>query len=91
MIRHGCLLGYDSLLRNANHSARNLPIPAEGHMHIRRELDARLREGHLTIIPPGTALVESPIGVVPKPRSTKLRTIHHLSHPRKPMARCSHP
>ncbi|SPC64150.1 uncharacterized protein UHOD_11689 [Ustilago sp. UG-2017b] len=84
MIRHGCLLGYDGPLRNAKRSARNLPIPAEGHTHIRRELDARLREGHLTIIPPGTALVESPIGVVPKPRSTKLQTIHHLSHPRKP-------
>ncbi|SOV09941.1 uncharacterized protein UDID_19582 [Ustilago sp. UG-2017a] len=84
MIWHGCLLGYDGPLHNADRLARNLPIPAEGHTHIRRELDTRLREGRLTIIPPGTALVESPIGVVPKPQSTKLRTIHHLSHPRKP-------
>ncbi|KAJ1034111.1 hypothetical protein NDA18_000980 [Ustilago nuda] len=84
MIRHGCLLGYNSLLHNADRSAHNLPITAEGHMHIRQELDACLREGHLTIIPPSAVLVESPIGVVPKPQTTKLRTIHHLSHPRKP-------
>ncbi|SOV01576.1 uncharacterized protein UDID_18126 [Ustilago sp. UG-2017a] len=84
MIWHGCLLGYDGPLRNANRSACNLLVPAEGHTHIRRELDACLCEGRLTIIPPSTALVESPIGVVLKPRSTKLRTIHHLSHPRKP-------
>ncbi|KAJ1030879.1 hypothetical protein NDA18_002108 [Ustilago nuda] len=32
-------------------------------------------------------LVCSPVGVVPKPRSNKRRTIYHLSHPRKPGTR----
>ncbi|SPO19907.1 uncharacterized protein UTRI_10008 [Ustilago trichophora] len=85
MVQHGCLLGYDGPLRGADRHCANLPIPPAGHSHLRMEIDARLAEGRLSIMAPGTALVESPIGVVPKPRSTKLRTIHHLSHPRRPL------
>ncbi|CCF51315.1 hypothetical protein NDA11_001420 [Ustilago hordei] len=86
MIEHGCLLGYDGPLRNADRRSDNLPISSVGHSHLQKEIAARLAEGRLSIIPASTNLVESPIGVVPKPRSTKLRTIHHLSHPRRPTA-----
>ncbi|SOV05166.1 uncharacterized protein UDID_17854 [Ustilago sp. UG-2017a] len=84
MIQHGCLLGYDGPLRQANRRIANLPIDADGHAHLCREITARLAEGRLTVVPATSALVESPIGVVPKPRSVKLCTIHHLSHPRHP-------
>ncbi|KAJ1017898.1 hypothetical protein NDA13_006511 [Ustilago tritici] len=83
MTKHGCLLGYNGPLRNANRCSNNLPISLAGHSHLRREIDTRLAEGRLSIIPAGTNLIESPIRVVPKPRSTKLCTIHHLSHPRQ--------
>ncbi|KAJ1035817.1 hypothetical protein NDA13_000476 [Ustilago tritici] len=86
MTEHGCLLGYDGPLCNADHCSNNLSISSASHSHLCREIDARLAEGHLSIIPAGTNLIESPIGVVPKPRSTKLCTIHHLSHPRQPTA-----
>ncbi|KAJ1018751.1 hypothetical protein NDA13_006438 [Ustilago tritici] len=86
MTEHGCLLGYDRPLRNADRHSDNLPISLAGHSHLHREIDACLAEGRLSVIPAGTSLVESPIGVVPKPHSTKLRTIHHLSHPRQLMA-----
>ncbi|KAJ1021728.1 hypothetical protein NDA13_005343 [Ustilago tritici] len=86
MTEHGCLLSNDGLLHNANRRSNNLPISSAGHSHLRREINACLAEGRLSIIPTGTNLVESPIGVVPKPRSTKLRTIHHLSHPHQPTA-----
>ena len=72
MIRHGCLLGYDGPLRHSDRLAANLPIDAAGHTHLRREIAARLAEGRLTIVGRNQPLVESPIGVVPKPRSTKL-------------------
>ncbi|KAJ1024022.1 hypothetical protein NDA13_004852 [Ustilago tritici] len=81
MTEHGCLLGYDGLLRNADHRSDNLPISLAGHSHLCREIDTRLAKGHLSIILAGTNLIEPPIRVVPKPRSTKLRNIHHLSHP----------
>ncbi|SOV04182.1 uncharacterized protein UDID_17023 [Ustilago sp. UG-2017a] len=84
MIQHGCLLGYDGPLRQANRRVANLPIDTDGHAHLHREITARLAEGRLTVVPATSALVESPIGVVPKPRSIKLHTIHHLSHPRHP-------
>ncbi|SPO26379.1 uncharacterized protein UTRI_03968 [Ustilago trichophora] len=84
MIEHGCLLGYNGPLRGSNRPASNLPIDDAGHAHLRREIAARLEEGRLTIVGHDQPLVESPIGVVPKPRSSKLRTIHHLSHPRRP-------
>ncbi|KAJ1025384.1 hypothetical protein NDA13_004197 [Ustilago tritici] len=86
MTKHGCLLGYDRLLHNANHRSNNLPISSAGHSHLCREIDARLAEGRLSVILVGTNLVELPIRVVPKPRSTKLHTIHHLSHPHQPTA-----
>ncbi|SAM59492.1 uncharacterized protein UBRO_20220 [Ustilago bromivora] len=80
MTEHGCLLGYDGLLCDADHRSDNLPISSAGHSHLHRQIDACLAEGHLSVIPAGTNLVELPIGVVPKPHSTKLHTIHHLSH-----------
>jgi hypothetical protein len=83
-IRHGVRIGYEGILTSADRRVGNLPIDSAGHAHIRREVEARLGEGRLSIIPDSAPLVESPIGVVPKPRSTKFRTIHHLSHPRHP-------
>ncbi|KAJ1034848.1 hypothetical protein NDA13_001102 [Ustilago tritici] len=85
MTKHGCLLGYNRPLRNADCHSNNLPISSAGHSHLCREIDTCLAKGHLSIIPASNNLIELPIGVVPKPRSTKLRTIHHLSHPRRPM------
>ncbi|KAJ1030725.1 hypothetical protein NDA18_001963 [Ustilago nuda] len=84
MIHHGCTLGYDGPLRQANRHVANLPIDTDGHAHLRCEILTRLGKGRLTIVPPTSALIESPIGVIPKPRSAKLCTIHHLSHPRRP-------
>ncbi|SAM83011.1 uncharacterized protein UBRO_20728 [Ustilago bromivora] len=81
MTEHSCLLSYDGLLCNADHHSDNLPISSAGHSHLCREIDACLAEGRLSIIPAGTNLIELPIRVVPKPCSTKLCTIHHLSHP----------
>ncbi|SAM85241.1 uncharacterized protein UBRO_20085 [Ustilago bromivora] len=53
--------------------------------HLQLELATRLQEGRLVKVnPKRSSLVCSPIGIVPKPRSTKQRTIHHLSHPCKP-------
>ncbi|SAM80817.1 uncharacterized protein UBRO_20583 [Ustilago bromivora] len=83
MTEHGCLLGYDRLLHDADHCSNNLPISSAGHSHLCREIDACLAEGCLSIILAGNNLIELPIGVVPKPCSTKLCTIHHLSHPRQ--------
>ncbi|CCF48092.1 uncharacterized protein UHOR_12731 [Ustilago hordei] len=84
MICHGCLLGYDSPLCQANCHIANLPIDTDSHAHLHRKIFACLGKGHLTMVPPTSALIKSPIGVIPKPRSTKLCTIHHLSHPRHP-------
>ncbi|SYW78034.1 uncharacterized protein UBRO2_02226 [Ustilago bromivora] len=86
MTEHGCLLSYDRPLCNADCHSNNLPISLAGHSHLHREIDTCLAEGHLSIILASTNLVELPIGMVPKPRSTKLLTIHHLSHPRRPTA-----
>ncbi|KAJ1021205.1 hypothetical protein NDA18_005446 [Ustilago nuda] len=84
MIQFGCLLGYDGPLRNTSRHTPNLPTDQAGHEHLHREIAARLKEGRLSVVQPGQPLVESPIGVVPKPRSSKLWTIHHLSFPRRP-------
>ncbi|KAJ1043663.1 hypothetical protein NDA10_000865 [Ustilago hordei] len=84
MIQHSCLLGYDGPLHQANRHVANLPIDTDGHAHLCRENTACLAEGQLTMVLATSALVESPIGVVPKPRSVKLCTIHHLSHPQHP-------
>ncbi|SAM84183.1 uncharacterized protein UBRO_20815 [Ustilago bromivora] len=86
MTEHSCLLSYDRPLRNAGHHSDNLPISSAGHSHLHREFDTCLAEGQLSIIPASTNLIELPIGVVPKPHSTKLLTIHHLSHPHQPTA-----
>ncbi|SYW81494.1 uncharacterized protein UHO2_00018 [Ustilago hordei] len=84
MIQHSCLLGYDGPLHQANRHVANLPIDADGHAHLCCEITACLAEGQLTMVLATSALVELPIGVVPKPRSIKLCTIHHLSHPQHP-------
>ncbi|SAM83230.1 uncharacterized protein UBRO_20754 [Ustilago bromivora] len=81
MTEHGCLLSYDRPLCDANCCSNNLPISLAGHSHLCREINAHLAKGCLSIIPAGTNLIELPIGVLPKPCSTKLHTIHHLSHP----------
>ncbi|KAJ1029381.1 hypothetical protein NDA13_002632 [Ustilago tritici] len=86
MTKHSCLLGYNGLLCNADCCSDNLPVSLTSHSHLHKEIDACLAEGHLSIILASTNLIESPIGVVPKPRSTKLHTIHHLSHPCQPTA-----
>ncbi|SAM86288.1 uncharacterized protein UBRO_20335 [Ustilago bromivora] len=86
MTEHSCLLGYNGLLCNAACCSDNLPISSAGHSHLCREIDACLAKGHPSVILAGTNLIESPIGVVPKPHSTKLCTIHHLSHPCQPTA-----
>nr|QBH67617.1 hypothetical protein UEMT_2083 [Ustilago esculenta] len=57
--------------------------------HLRREISSRVSEGRLrpVVSPDAAQLVCSPVGVVPKPHSNKLRTIYHLSHPRLPGTR----
>lgn len=81
-IQHGVHIGYDGPLRGVSRAAPNLPMDAAGLAHVRRETEQRLLEGRLTIVTDLSGLVCSPIGTVPKPHSAKLRTIHHLSHPR---------
>ncbi|CDW96714.1 hypothetical protein [Sporisorium scitamineum] len=86
-IRHGVLIGYDGPLRTQSRytHVRNLPTDQAGRAHIRAEVSARLQENRIVEVDPQACqLVCSPVGTVPKPRSTKLRTIHHLSHPRAP-------
>lgn len=86
-LRHGVKLGYDGPLRtSARLDVANLPMPDAGVQHLRREIEARLAEGRLRRVddPAASQLVCSPVGVVPKPHSDKLRTIYHLSHPRRP-------
>ncbi|KAJ1031719.1 hypothetical protein NDA13_002108 [Ustilago tritici] len=86
MTEHSCLLGHNGPLCNADCRSNNLPISLASNSHLCREIYACLAEGRLSIIPASTNLVELPIRVVPKPHSTKLCTIHHLSHPCQPMA-----
>ncbi|SYW82596.1 uncharacterized protein UBRO2_04718 [Ustilago bromivora] len=86
-ITYGVHLGYSGPLRQQSryNALRNLPMDHVGESHIQHEIATRLRESRLVeVAPQQYSLVCSPIGVVPKPRSTKLRTIHHLSHPHKP-------
>ncbi|SOV04714.1 uncharacterized protein UDID_17171 [Ustilago sp. UG-2017a] len=86
-IEHGIHLGYSGPLRSHGRfqAVKNLPMDAKGKSHIRSEIAMRLQEGRLLEVDPQQLhLVCSPVGTVPKPRSSKLRTIHHLSHPRRP-------
>ncbi|KAJ1026035.1 hypothetical protein NDA18_003695 [Ustilago nuda] len=85
-LQHGVKLGYDGPLRhNSRLDVVNLPMDSDDVHHLHREIQARLAEGRLRHVtdPVGMHLVCSPVGVVPKPRSDKRRTIYHLSHPRK--------
>lgn len=85
-IKHGILLGYEGPLQDKSRiSQRTLPMTEEGKRHVRMEIEDRLQSGRLVQVnsPREIKLVCSPIGTVPKPNSSKLRTIHHLSHPRR--------
>lgn len=82
-IQHGVQIGYDGPLHHVGRQSRNLPMDQAGIDHVRMEIQARLQEGRLTVVSDPSLLVCSPIGTVPKPHSSKLLTIHHLSHPRK--------
>ncbi|SPO26927.1 uncharacterized protein UTRI_10674 [Ustilago trichophora] len=87
-IKHGVSVGYSGPLQQHSRfeSVKNLPMDQAGRQHIDAEIQLRLEEGRLQEVDPHQRqLVCSPVGTVPKPRSTKLRTIHHLSHPRRPL------
>ncbi|SPC66991.1 uncharacterized protein UHOD_11451 [Ustilago sp. UG-2017b] len=59
-------------------------MDAVGFAHICREISTQLTEGRLTVVNGSTLLICSPVSTIPKPHSDKLRTIHRLSHPRRP-------
>ncbi|SOV04523.1 uncharacterized protein UDID_17109 [Ustilago sp. UG-2017a] len=59
-------------------------MDAVGFAHICHEISTQLAEGRLTVVNDSTLLICSPVSTIPKPHSDKLRTIHHLSHPRLP-------
>lgn len=84
-IKHGVVLGYEGpLVDQGREHQKNLPMEEQDINHVRMEIEDRLKSGRLQIVedPSQIQLVCSPIGAVPKPGSSKLRTIHHLSHPR---------
>ncbi|SYW81930.1 uncharacterized protein UHO2_00419 [Ustilago hordei] len=86
-ITHGVHLGYAGPLRRLGRFAnpKNLPMDHKGETHVQVEIATHLLEGRLVEVDPRACnLVCSPIGVVLKPHLSKLRTIHHLSHPRLP-------
>ncbi|CDS01837.1 hypothetical protein [Sporisorium scitamineum] len=86
-IQHGISVGYSGPLQQQSRfdNVKNLPMDQAGRQHVEAEIQQRLAEGRLQEVDPQKhQLVCSPIGTAPKPRSTKLRTIHHLSHPRWP-------
>nr|QBH67483.1 hypothetical protein UE_1417 [Ustilago esculenta] len=90
VLLHGVKLGYEGPLRHeARLGVKNLPMDSTGLEHLRREISSRVSEGRLrpVVSPDAARLVCSPMGVVPKPHSDKLRTIYHLSHPRIPGTR----
>lgn len=83
-LQHGVRVGYQGP-RDAFRPSPNLPIDAEHYAfvdeEIRKEVELGRRIGPFDS-PPFPNLVVSPIGVVTKKLSTKLRMIHHLSWPR---------
>lgn len=86
-IHRGTHIAYSGPLRHQSHfiSVKNLPMTTAGRAHVQSKIASCLQEGRLVEVDPAPlALVCSPVGTVPKPRSTRLRTIHHLSHPCKP-------
>ncbi|CCF53353.1 hypothetical protein NDA11_007692 [Ustilago hordei] len=86
-IEHGVHLGYSGPLRHCgcHHHIKNLPMDDRSKSHIWSEISAWVQEGWLLEVDPQQFnLVCSPVGTVPKPCSSKLHTIHHLSHPRPP-------
>ncbi len=83
-LEHGLRLGYTGPFETTTRtSVRNLPLDAAGLAHLRTEIAARVAAGSLLPASAADHLVCSPIGVVPKDGGRKLRTIHHLSYPRR--------
>jgi hypothetical protein len=81
-IRHGFHLGYTGPLLSRGRLPRpNLRMSDEELTHVRTEVSLRRQAGQVAPYTAEDAVV-SPIGVVPK-ASGKLRTIHHLSFPRR--------
>ena len=83
-LRFGVRVGYQGP-RDQFRPSPNLPIEPEHESfiddEIRKEVEAGRRMGPFDS-PPFPNLMVSPIGVVTKKLSTKLRMIHHLSWPR---------
>ena len=88
IIKHGAKLGYSGDLREAGRPSagvRNLPMDGDSLDHVRNTIASRVSSGYTRKVsecPPNGAYVCSPIGTVPK-RNGKLRTINHLSWPRR--------
>ena len=83
-LQQGVRIGYNGP-RDKFRPSPNLPILPEHESfieaEIKKEVDAKRRMGPFDT-PPFPNLIVSPIGVVTKRLSTKLRMIHHLSWPR---------
>ncbi|CCF54111.1 hypothetical protein NDA11_001428 [Ustilago hordei] len=89
-IDHSVHLGYLGPLcsHSCFQSIKNLPMDNEGNAHIHSKVMLQVKEGQLLEVDPQQlCLVCSPVGTVPKLHSTRLWTIHHLSHPCLP---CPH-
>ncbi|SAM85701.1 uncharacterized protein UBRO_20187 [Ustilago bromivora] len=67
-------------------SVPNLHMDQDNELHLCQEIEARLLEGRLRPVqdPACLNLICSPVGIVPKPHSSKCWTIYHLSHPHRP-------
>lgn len=89
-ITYGLRLGYDGPLRTKGRkSCANLPMLDPKKMdHVRKDIENRLEKGHIRRWTgmerdlETAAFVASPLGAVPKSNG-KMRTIHHLSFPRR--------
>lgn len=86
MIEHGAKLGYSGPLRGLGRPAAsvpNLPMDDTSLQHVRDTVADRVRTGWARRAHAGERVVVSPIGTVPK-SGGKVRTINHLSWPRRP-------
>lgn len=88
LIAHGAKLGYDGpRLRDDRRWTGNLEMTTEELEHVWASVSARVAKGWSVLVGTGESVAVSPIGVVPKANG-KLRTINHLSWPRR---RAGHP
>ncbi|CDW97143.1 hypothetical protein [Sporisorium scitamineum] len=88
-IHHGICLGYSGPLHDSSQytHVKNLPMDATSVGHIQAELTTCLQEHCIVKVDPESCnLVCSLVSTIPKLCSTKLHTIHHLSHPHLPQA-----